>query len=263
MYYISGCGYNSMHPHSHVVSHPAGISEYHLILLKSTTIFRVAEKEQTVYPGSVLLIAPNVPYEYQSKKGDLKNDWLHFTCDEPETFENAGIFLHRPVLLEHSAHVSHYFKQLSWEYRNSPEDFRQDNIDMLMTLLRNNLAHTCGEMNANYSYNSYAVELQNLRHTIKSQVHKNYTADELADILHISPSYFQHIYKDFFGISFKADLINMRIHYAQDLLTNSEYKMDQIALMCGYSNEVHFYRQFRQKTGKTPKEYQLNYFKQN
>ena len=74
--------------------------------------------------------------------------------------------------------------------------------------------------------------------------------------LNISRSYFQFLYKDYFGISFKKDLINMRLQYAQELLLNTTMPIEQIAFQSGYSNEIHFYRQFKAKTGLTPGEYQ-------
>ena len=93
---------------------------------------------------------------------------------------------------------------------------------------------------------------------MQSQAYKNFTPAELAASLDVSPSYFQHLYKEFFGIPFKTDLINMRIEYAKDLILNTNLKLEQIALMSGYSNEIHFYRQFRQKTRMTPREYLLH-----
>ena len=81
--------------------------------------------------------------------------------------------------------------------------------------------------------------------------------EELAAQINVSSSYFQHLYKDFFGIPFKTDLIDMRINHARDLILNTTLTFEQIALMSGYSNETHFYRQFKTKTGMTPKEYRI------
>ena len=72
-------------------------------------------------------------------------------------------------------------------------------------------------------------------------------AEDFADTLGISKSYFQHLYKEFFGVSFQQDYIQMRIAYAQDLLETSDMPMEQIAEICGYTNEVHFYRQFKKQ----------------
>ena len=47
----------------------------------------------------------------------------------------------------------------------------------------------------------------------------------------------------------------MRIEHAKYILTTTDLTLEQIAEICGYSNEVHFYRQFKQITGLTPSKY--------
>ena len=90
---------------------------------------------------------------------------------------------------------------------------------------------------------------------MQSQPYKGFTAREMAESLEISPSYFQHLYKEFFGIPFKTDLINIRLDYARGLILNTDLKLERVAQLCGYNSEIHFYRQFREKTGMTPREY--------
>jgi len=51
----------------------------------------------------------------------------------------------------------------------------------------------------------------------------------------------------------------MRIDYAKDLLETSDLKLEQIAEYCGYSSEVHFYRQFKSIMEMTPAEYRRKY----
>ena len=51
----------------------------------------------------------------------------------------------------------------------------------------------------------------------------------------------------------------MRIEYAKELIISTNLPLEHIAYSCGYSNEVHFYRQFLSKTGMTPGDYRKNY----
>ena len=90
-----------------------------------------------------------------------------------------------------------------------------------------------------------------------SRPEKNFTPAELAAVLNVSHSYFQALYKEFFGVPFKTDLIHMRLDYARDLISETNLTLEQIALMSGYNNEIHFYRQFKAKTSMTPKEYRI------
>lgn len=73
--------------------------------------------------------------------------------------------------------------------------------------------------------------------------------------MNMSPSYFQQIYKQIFGIPAVSDIILNRVGHASYLLKNTTYTVCQISASCGYENDVHFMRQFKKFTGQTPSEY--------
>lgn len=258
MYTVTVAGYNSKHPHPFFMSRPNGNPDYLLLIIKTSTCFLIDGEEMIVNPGSALLVRPNVPYQYRSIDGEFKNDWLHFYSDDPDFPDNSGLLFHQPIPLDNLGHISRYFEQLMWERSYGLKSCRCQNVDMIMQLLVSNLLQAIEKKDSALPYSPYSSKLQNLRLTMQSQVYKNFTPAELAASLDISPSYFQHLYKEFFGIPLKTDLINMRIEYAKDLILNTNLKLEQIALMSGYSNEIHFYRQFRQKTRMTPREYLLH-----
>jgi AraC family transcriptional regulator of arabinose operon len=119
----------------------------------------------------------------------------------------------------------------------------------------NNIVIAYQESRTTHSYSPYSAKLQNVRLTLQAAPYERYSPRVFAEQLGISTSYFQHLYTTFFGVPFQSDLINLRMEYAQNLVTASNLTMEQIAEICGYSNEVHFYRQFRRRTGMTPAEY--------
>ena len=80
--------------------------------------------------------------------------------------------------------------------------------------------------------------------------------DLLAAQMHLSTSYFQHIYKALFGVSVLHDVITARIEYAGYLMQNSGDPINRIAAACGYDNIEHFTRQFRKLKGYSPRQYQ-------
>lgn len=258
MYSISRGGCNSRHPIPFLMSKPQGIHCHILLIVKSPALFRIGETTMTVRANSALIIHPGVPYMYQDMGEEYINDWVYFECDDPAFEEYDSQLFHHPVFLGDVTQYSQYIHHILWEHSYSDEPFRTQNIDMLMHVLINNLLQVLEKAEQPGFNNPYASKLQSLRLTMQTQAFKNFTPKELSASLGVSPSHFQYLYKEFFGVPFKTDLINFRIDYAKDLILHTDLKLEQIALMSGYSNEIHFYRQFRAKTGMTPREYLLH-----
>ncbi len=71
----------------------------------------------------------------------------------------------------------------------------------------------------------------------------------------MSRSYFQHMYREMFGVSCISDVICGKIDRAKELLSETSCTVSQVAAMCGYDNEEHFMRQFKKMVGATPTAY--------
>ncbi len=59
-------------------------------------------------------------------------------------------------------------------------------------------------------------------------------------------SYFQHLYKEFFGVSFTADIKEARIVLARQLLKETNDSVAEIAHRCGYTDPTYFMRLFKE-----------------
>ncbi|TKG89839.1 helix-turn-helix domain-containing protein [Puteibacter caeruleilacunae] len=63
---------------------------------------------------------------------------------------------------------------------------------------------------------------------------KSSTIEELAEMVHVSPRSLTRIFKKLTGITIAEYRTNLRIEKAISLLTNSDYKIEHIANLCGY-----------------------------
>ena len=250
-------GYHSRHPKDFILSRPKGHDLYVFLLVRSSASFQIAGKDFTVEPNTVFLICPGVPYQYSALDNEYKNDWLHFDCTDPSFPAKYERLFHRPISLSDGLLFSQYVQHIIWEKSYAEEPYKEQNISMLFQVLLNKLLQELDAPKTPGEYTPYASGLKQIRLTMQSQPYKNFTSEELAEKLNVSASYFQFLYKGFFGTPFKADLIHMRLEYAMELINNTTLSLEQIALMSGYHNEIHFYRQFKKKTGMTPREYQL------
>ena len=77
----------------------------------------------------------------------------------------------------------------------------------------------------------------------------------LADELGISPSYFSALFSKCMGVGFHEYLTRFRMEEARQLLTATQYPINQIAVTVGYADQSSFTKAFKRVTGITP--YQL------
>lgn len=84
--------------------------------------------------------------------------------------------------------------------------------------------------------------------------------EEVARVVHLSPSHFSRIFKKTFKESFSARLAQMRTSRAAEMLSGTDESISAIAAECGFSDQSYFTKIFRKHQGKTPHEYR-NYGK--
>ena len=78
---------------------------------------------------------------------------------------------------------------------------------------------------------------------------------ELAEKCNISEVYFRKIFTENYKTTPKQFIMDIRINKAKQLLSDGLIKVGAVAEQCGFSNQYHFCRLFKEKTGITPTEY--------
>ena len=78
---------------------------------------------------------------------------------------------------------------------------------------------------------------------------------ELAGKFHLSRNQFTRIFTSYWGITPQNYQINSRINQAKYLLGSTDLSIRDIAMELGYADHYFFARQFKQKTGVTPRRF--------
>lgn len=79
--------------------------------------------------------------------------------------------------------------------------------------------------------------------------------DEVARQVHLSPSYFSHIFRELTGSSFSDYLKQLRITAAQRLLLSTQKNVAEIGQAVGYGDPNYFSRVFKNVVGQSPNDY--------
>ena len=84
--------------------------------------------------------------------------------------------------------------------------------------------------------------------------------EEMANHINLSPFHFVREFKKSVGMTPYRYVIHQRIEKAKELLTQTDLAIADVALDCGFSNQSHLGRLFKQYTGITPKHYRQSFF---
>jgi len=90
---------------------------------------------------------------------------------------------------------------------------------------------------------------------------RNYIGDRLAEplplkdlakLVSLSASHFGRAFKESFGERPHDHITRTRVEQAQSLMLTTPESLSQISLACGFADQAHLCRRFRQVTGTTP-----------
>lgn len=258
MFHVMRGGCTARHPYPFHLSRMHGIKNYVLLLIHTAVQFQIDGVEISAAPGHAVLIAPQTPYCYYNLSGEYMDDWLHFeyTPDLPGqiTFSlfppTNKLFPVRNMEL-----YSSLIRQLLWEKSSAPPEYQEQNMDALFFVLFSHLCYDSAHPQPLFPPLPFEKKLREVRLRMEDSPQKEHSIALYAQELKISESYFQHLYRKLFGISFQKDLIKLRVDHSMELLDHTDLTIEQLTELCGYRSEVHFYRQFKAVTGCTPAQY--------
>jgi AraC family transcriptional regulator len=130
--------------------------------------------------------------------------------------------------------------------------------DSLATALSAHLLRYYSTRKYQFREHEDGLSKQKLRQAIEYiQAHlgESLSLNNIANELGMSQYYFCHLFKRSTGISPHQFLIQQRVERAKHLLKHSEQTITAIAMDCGFANQSHFAKYFRQCTGMNPSEF--------
>ena len=87
---------------------------------------------------------------------------------------------------------------------------------------------------------------------ISRNLDKKITAAELAEVVHVSPSYFGTYFKTHYGVGHKAYITELRMKNAMSLLLSTDNSLTAISDECGFASVSNFVKAFKDYWGEHP-----------
>lgn len=255
---ITEIGYQIMQEQHTQSQHADGFRGTLLLLTGAPMRIQIGENLLHAEAGDAVIISPQTPLCYTPAETDLFYDWVLFEPGNDRSFYQS-LQIPENMLLRFgdTTFLSALLQQLCAEfYASNPK--RSDMLDCLLKALLIRIAETGGPISnqtAAANNDPHYAELVRLREKIYANPQEKWSVDMLCSEINMSRSYFQLIYRETFGMTCIADVINCKMNHARDLLISTSYTISHIAQLCGYDNEEHFMRQFKKNNGVTPTVY--------
>ncbi|MDL2317832.1 AraC family transcriptional regulator [Eubacteriales bacterium OttesenSCG-928-A19] len=78
------------------------------------------------------------------------------------------------------------------------------------------------------------------------------TVEGMSEMVGLSKLYFGTFFKQETGLSFRQYLMSIRLNHAENMLHSGEYKVNEVARACGFSDSFYFSKVFKENRGVNP-----------
>ncbi|HEY3322120.1 MAG TPA: AraC family transcriptional regulator [Planctomycetota bacterium] len=255
---LRNVGYDFRHDADFLIDRPHGSGDYLLIHFTTPILIRDRQGKHVMPTGTCILYAPGFPQWYRGQEDGFANDWCHFTGPSvSELIKRCGITVNQAVHPAHFEPVAPRIRELEREFLRREPHWKEACAALLAQLL---VAMARGmEASAKASLTPRMAELGATFRDLRSKVHADlehaWTVEEMARLVHLSPSRFARLYQTFFGASPVDDLIGARVAHASWLLSSGTIFVKQAAAESGFSDVHYFSRCFRARVGCAPRDY--------
>ncbi len=204
-------------------------------------------------PNACILSAPMQPRWFHFPDRAVMH-WTHLKKDILSLIEEYDIPLNCVFYPDNPEELSAVFQKIMREF-NSDDLHREaltDNYTRELMIKLSRGIHSNGRNNGGKNREM----LERLRWQILSNPGKDWSVEDMAKQVSLSPSRLHVVYKEVFGITPTRDVIQIKIEQAKALFQmDAEMTLPMVAERLGYHNQYHFIRQFKAITGITPGAY--------
>ena len=218
--------------------------------------YHVNGKIYEIGKGDAFLIMPNVITYYQA---DNDNPWTYVWIGFDGTkakpylsrcnLDSNNLVIHSDNINELKEIVTSMLNHNKLSYSN--EFFIQGKLFEFFSYLSKSadVPYKKEKSKDNNLYVNKAMEyiINNYQNVVN--------VNEIADYLSLNRSYLTTIFKKALKVSPQEFLLMYRMKKAMELLMNTDYTINQIAISCGYSNQLSFCKAFHKFQGLSPREF--------
>ncbi|PSB16286.1 AraC family transcriptional regulator, partial [filamentous cyanobacterium CCP2] len=251
--------YNSQH----IIAIPLGHQAFDLELVSEGHSQTISYQARDYACGFIEVVPADFPYGLRSNCTVEGIEWIQCRLEPTYLAQIAheSVNPDRVELLLTLKKVDLLIHQIGLALRSSLEEDSGGSrfyADSMATALSAHLLRYYSTRNHHFQDYEDGLSKQKLRQAIEyiqANLGEDLSLSDIANELGMSQYYFCHLFKRSTGMSPHQFLIRQRVEQAKQLLKQSERTVTSIALDCGFANQSHFAKYFRQCTGLNPSQF--------
>ncbi len=205
--------------------------------------------------GQGFLISPGQVNTYSAdQKEPWKYVWLEFDGLKAAGYlDAAGLSITQPIYQPNDTALAEQLQNTMLYIASHPKASTLHQIGHLClfldTLIRS--SSTRRETQGSQLRDFYIQEAVAF---MEQNYQRNLSVEEIADVCKLDRSYFSKLFKQRKGCPPQEFLIRLRLSKAAEMMKTTSVSIGDIAVACGYPNQLHFSRSFKQHYGVSPRE---------
>jgi AraC-like DNA-binding protein len=148
--------------------------------------------------------------------------------------------------------------QATWE-RHDPAERHLADATLRRALALVNRRHAAARSAAARAAADRREQIRPVLAYVDRHCRESITLEDVAEVVHVSPSRVRHVFKDVTGVSFKEYVTQVRVAEAKRLLLSTDLSVADVARAVSYTNLHQFYKVFYRSCAMSPAEYRRYY----
>jgi AraC-like DNA-binding protein len=217
--------------------------------------------KQTISEGSIIFLFPEERHRYKpDKKTGWNEYWVGFNGNIANNLLSKKFFTpaNPVIMVGYDEPLLNLFQEIIDKTKEEKAGYQP--------LIAGAVLHLLGyiyslSQQEKFSGQDIDAIVNKARLLFRSNIDKHISPEDVAQELQISYSRFRKIFKAYTGLAPGQFQIQLKVHKAKELLTNTNKSVKEIAFELNFESNFYFSKLFKEKVGLTPGEFRSKHLK--